>query len=349
MIPVEKLRSVTHIVSHENCADGMASAMILKHALPNAKVTFLQYDTPAHKALAPAPGMLFCDFAPYKERVAEFREAGTLVLDHHKTQKAVVESFGELGVFADETTEPGVCGAVLAFREVWLPLMKNGYDDGIMPVTVSDATVQQLQTFAILAGIRDTWQRKDARWQSACEQAEALGFWPVEELVELHPDAWGQKFALGPVLYARRLRSAGNCLDRSFNFMTGKGRRVKVFEGLRQSSDAAELAGDTADFVVGFGYTAEANMPKVIYSTRSHTGFDCSAFALAHGGGGHSAAAGFSMSIGPSTVQPYQLLQETLALYERFEEPWLKLVAEHKQDKSFEPIGAYDELRQSAT
>lgn len=124
-INAEKLQTIRTIVTHENCSDGLASAMILKSVLPGAQVVFLSYNSAAHKELSAIPGMIFCDFSPYVERVQEFIDAGAIVLDHHKYQKDVVEAFGPNGVFADETSNPGVAGALLAYREVWLPLVKS--------------------------------------------------------------------------------------------------------------------------------------------------------------------------------------------------------------------------------
>lgn len=330
MLPLEKLKAVKHIVTHENCADGIASAIILKNILSDAKVTFLHYETDAHILLKPEEGMLFCDFSPHKNSVAAFKEAGALVLDHHKTQKGVVEAFGENGVFADEKAEPGVCGAVLAFREVWLPLHKQRMSDGVEPANRSGLLMKE---FAEIAGVRDTWQRKDPRWLQACEQAEALTFWPVEEVLRLasEPDEWRHKLGLGPMLYKRRLQSAEKAIKNGVAFHTSKGRTVLVFEGLKQTSDAAELLGDKFDFVVGFGFTPEHGFPYLTYSTRSHKGFDCSAFAQAHGGGGHTAAAGFKVQLIQADPQPYTLMQHLMGAYESVEDQWLQVLAEKKE------------------
>jgi len=349
MLPVAKLQAVKHIVSHENCPDGIASAMILKNVLPDAKVTFLQYETPEHKGLVPEEGMLFCDFSPHKSRVVDFKEAGALVLDHHKSQEAVVELFGPNGVFADEKAEPGVCGAVLAFREVWEPLMKaTGIPDDFRPFIR-----ELIRDFATLAGIRDTWQRKDPRWIAACEQAEALPFWPIETLLDLAPEQWAQKLELGPILYAKRLKSAEKCIEKSFQFWTtAKQRRVVVFDGLKQSSDAAEMLGDKADFVVGLGMTVENNDPQIIYSSRSHTGFNCSAFALAHGGGGHTAAAGCKLPLMDTRLEPFSLLQHLLGLYEQVEDSWIGFVTQKQKEQKQDPelkvdyLGEYNKLLQ---
>jgi len=41
------------------------------------------------------------------------------------------------------------------------------------------------------------------------------------------------------------------------------------------------------------------------FSLRSHSDFDCAAFAARFGGGGHTRAAGFGVVLGPSDLQPY--------------------------------------------
>lgn len=125
-IELSKLQAVKTIVTHDNCADGLASAMILRDVLPKAQLLFLQYNSPDHLNLEATEGMLFCDFSPPAGRVEEFTKAGAVVLDHHKGAKDIVAAFGEFGVFADEKDDPGVSGAVLAFREVWLPLVHKG-------------------------------------------------------------------------------------------------------------------------------------------------------------------------------------------------------------------------------
>lgn len=147
MIPLEKLRQVTTIVTHDTCPDGLASAMILLDVLPKAEVVFCQYSTPLHKSMIAKPGMLFADFSPDPARIQEFIDQGAIVLDHHKTAKDTVLACGELGVFADEKEDPGVSGAVLAFREVWLPLVQRG--------RVEDLSSQQkIEREAILESYR---------------------------------------------------------------------------------------------------------------------------------------------------------------------------------------------------
>ena len=320
-VTLEQLQSVDHIVTHKDCADGIASAMILKDVLGGAKVTFLQHNSPEQKAFRAEPGQLWCDFTPTRERVQEFVEAGAIVLDHHKFARDVVDAFGGNGIFADETKDPGVCGAVLAYRHVWLPLeeaMSSSPGMGhARPYPVAEAI---LKDFATLAGIRDTWQKQDPRWKDACEQAEALKFWPLDVIVRAPLTSWpGLVQPVGQVLFAKNLEYADHLAQTAYRFVSSKGTRVIIFSGVSMSSDAAEAAGDTADIIVGFSYkTEESGKPILIFSTRSHTDFNCGEFCLAHGGGGHTKAAGFSVPLDlQNHPNPFEHFRQVLEAYQK--------------------------------
>jgi len=327
MIQLEKLRAVNHIVVHDNCPDGVASAMILHDVLPDAKITFCQYGTELQKTIPAEPGMLFCDFSPHQSRVGEFLDVGTLVLDHHGGPAGTVtKEFAEkgLGAFADEKLEPGVCGAVLAFREVWEPLTLEKYRQD----PALDAIRDYIRDFATLAGIRDTWQKNDPRWQQACEQAEAVRFWPWERVLATPWDKWrSELLAIGPVLFTRNMKSVERCLKGSFCFTTSKGRQVTVFEGLKQSSDAAEALGDSNHLTIGLAFFMEDGNPKLVFSTRSRGGFNCQTLALAHGGGGHLNAAGFSQILKDTDPHPFELAKRVMARYEKFEDEWTAITS----------------------
>lgn len=146
MIPIEKLRSVRVVVCHaypeRPCPDGVASALLLRSAFNelfdeesiDVEVVFVAHGDQL-EALEARPGMLFCDIAPPAARAKEFVEVGAIVLDHHATARPVVELF-EHHAFGDEEKEPGVSGAVLAFREVYEPIfrgMNGGRVRGLEP------------------------------------------------------------------------------------------------------------------------------------------------------------------------------------------------------------------------
>jgi len=144
MIPKSKLEAVTTIVTHKDCPDGVASALILRDALPDRRIVFLAHGSAELRDFPAEHGQLWCDIVPPRERVKEFVDAGAIVLDHHRGARDIVEAVAENGVFADEEAEPGVSGALLAYREVSVALGR------------ADA---RLESFAKLAGVRDTWQR----------------------------------------------------------------------------------------------------------------------------------------------------------------------------------------------
>lgn len=321
MIPLDKLRQVRIIVTHGHCPDGIASAILCHDVLPKAEVVFCQYGTAQRREMVAEPGMLFVDFTPEPSRNQEFVDAGAIVLDHHKGAKEQVEAYGDLGMFADEAREPGVSGALLAFKYVWAPR-----DRELRTIRVATAS-----EFAMIAGVRDTWQRESFCWSEACAQAEALRFWPIEQLLAIQDpfqagsDDLQSKLAIGPVLVARKEAKVKRAVDRAWRTTTARGTRLVVFEGISLTSDAAELLGAEADIVVGFGYEVEVGAHKLILSTRSHTTYDCAALAKHFGGGGHTKAAGFSklfeaMSLTyPIASNPYD---EVLSHVERFERGW---------------------------
>ncbi len=320
MIAIEKLNVVTEIIVHENCADGVASAMYLHDVLPNANIRFVQYGTEEHKNLEPKPGMLFCDFSPHPSRYQEFVDAGAIVLDHHATAKPIVEAFGSNGVFGDETLHPGVCGAWLAHREVWLKYK---------------AMTHQSEDIARLTGIRDTWQNKDSRWKEACILAEAFKFFPVQSWLDLKDPFeddlkdsltwWESRIETGAILVQKTAERVQRALAGGYHFTTSKGTRVIMFEGTTLSSDAAEAADQTADLIVGFDYMGlESSVASLVFSTRSHTTFDCATFCKLNGGGGHTKAAGFPVKFDlavQSTQDPYSTLELLLAQFEAQDPP----------------------------
>lgn len=387
MLNHEKLTAVQTIIVHDNCADGLMSALFLKDAYTQAglhpDIRFLQYGTEPYKALEPAPHLLFCDFSPFvpevevggrkvphPERLAAWVESGALILDHHKGARAVVEAFGDNGIFGDEGTQPGVSGAWLAFQNVWLPLyaerggwgpeklsdalyfkattlddltkqlendLSGNKDFHDEVVDAQDSSVLWASNLAVLAGIRDTWLNKHPRWREACVLGEVLRFYPnddwLEKVLPFHPGNrgfWNERLKLGNILWTKHEKSVAKSIEKSWRFTSGRGTRVLVFEGVRLSSDVAEAVDADFDLVMGFDYEVEApenatRIRKIIYSTRSHTDFNCMSFCKSFGGGGHTKAAGFSVVIDPKSPQlsrfahsqdPYSLAETLVWLYE---------------------------------
>lgn len=345
MISLDKLKSVKHLITHANCADGIASALILKDALPGVHVSFMRYDTQEHKKLAPEPGMLFVDFTPYipvdprTERRDEllirlWRGVGVLVLDHHPTVKDIVEAFGENGVFG--LNEKNECGAWLAYEHVWLPLREAGRAN---PPPAWDADMGVVKRFAELAAIYDTWKKNDPSFEEAGRQSSMLTFLPLRlrsEMKLFEALAFCKDEKLAAIIRERDLDAARKSLEEGASFTTSKGTRGIMFQGVAATSDAAEIQeqyevynesiqGDAiprsrsfTDLIVGFRYRVDAGKLQLQFSMRSHTGYDVGAFAKSHpGGGGHKAAAGFTVDVSPEvSANPYAVFRLLLEEWE---------------------------------
>lgn len=305
----KKLQQVKVAICHKDCPDGIASAMFLKDALPGIEIRFVQYGTPEWKDLTPEPNVLFCDISPGVDTYKGFVDAGALILDHHKGAEDIVKAFGDNGVFGDEIKDPGVCGAYLAYREVWRHFRVDA--------TVSEQVMAT--KVARLSGIRDTWQRQDPDWEEACQLAEAMKFfpeWPDRPFTK--PEMWAERIQVGSILINNTRRAAARALEDSHRFITAKGTKVAMFPGTRLSSDVADL--DTeSDLIVGFGFAGvKEGEVTLVFSTRTRKDFDCGGFCKTFSGGGHTKAAGFSVKhdVEAGGESPYNVIKRLLGQYE---------------------------------
>lgn len=306
MLDLNEISNVTEVITHAFCADGIASGMIAKDVLPNAEIRFMSHQTAALHKLPARPGQLFVDFVPPRERAQEFVDAGAIVLDHHRGSEDIVRMFGDRGIFADEEKEPGVSGALLAFRHVWKPLAEVGMKTIIRQQLIED--------FATLAGIRDTWQMESPLWMAARNQTDVLHFFAQEEWIEtLFGPVFHERMRLGPRLTEKFDERVKGSLKEAYWFDT-HGLRFVIITGVSTTSDAMNLVRDKADVVIGFLYRLEAPFihgsgdgagPKLQLSIRSRGKFNCQAFATVHGGTGHERSAGCKLSVGHYAANPY--------------------------------------------
>lgn len=314
---VDSLRNVKLVITHgNNCPDGIASAMIVGEAFlyNRPEIRALDHGTADKANLEAVPGMMFVDCSPPPERAQEFIAVGALCLDHHAKGSSVQDFVAAgLGVFGDEKKDVGVCGAVLAYEHVYRPL-RAGF-----PMLESEPLI--VKEFARLSGVRDTWQKKDPDWLRACEMTEALRLWGLERALTLgSPTHWrrelGFDLQLGEHLWARKCKTVTKIAEKAVHWTSPKGTRVAIFQGAKFSSDVAEELGALVDLVVAYDIVHEDAELKLIFSTRSRGVFDCGSLALAHGGGGHTSAAGFNILMTIDSPNPYKMVQDTIAKYE---------------------------------
>jgi len=305
LIP-KQLLNVKKLVTHANCPDGMASAMIIRDVLMELPVEFMNYNTDAHINQTIEPGIMFCDFSPHKDNVEELSKLDTIVLDHHKYAKDIVDEFGELGFFGDEKTEPGVCGAVLAYEHVWKPLKQLARSD--------EAKVAE---FARLAGIRDTFVKDSPDFIKACKQAEVLGFfdwkyWSQRRPCYLTSTEWG----VAEMLWDKKQSKCKSLAEDAMRFaLSGKQNNLTgaILQAGKDTSDVAEIlrAEEGVSLVIGFTYTTIDDELCMLCSCRSDDKIDVGTFAKFLGGGGHSKAAGFKLKVNINNdPNPYKLLMD---------------------------------------
>lgn len=335
-LTIDQIKQVKRVIVHGGrCPDGRASAMILKRAFTMLKqdvsIEFVVHNSKEHEELEPEPGLLFADFCVPHDKVDDFVRVGTIVLDHHAgkegANKAVCLRFVEegLGAFGDEETDPGVSGAVLVFEHVFKPVFMHTHpkfdpNDILNEYEMSVAAeLNAVENFAYVAGIRDTWQKKNnPLWIKSCEQAEALSFWPEDDLLDMGIP-WSTLMSIGPTLWKKKMITTQKVAERAFHWTSSKGTRVAFFQGTKMSSDVAEYLDDTVDLVIGYDITYENEKVSMQFSNRSHTTFDCASFAAAHGGGGHTKAAGFRIILDiENDPNPYKVAREVLEAYECF-------------------------------
>ena len=278
---------ITTIVTHKNatnpCPDGIASAIILSHVFPHESVIFLNQSSNDYLDLPAIPGMLFCDICPPKHRVQEFVNVGAYVLDHHAQSESIIKEFKERGIFANEVLEPGVSGAVLAYREIYE--FYFGKD--------------KTEKFARLAGIRDCWINSSPEWVEACQQACMLEFFGFEyfntPLIKFPSE---HDIKMGGFLYNKKLEKAKETAEKHIIFndeiaiATATGTEV---------NDVSKVIFEThseISIVAGFQHVVDQGNLKIIISLRSCGDVDVGMIAKKYGGGGHKHAAGFSISTG---------------------------------------------------
>jgi hypothetical protein len=322
-LPLDKLRAVKKVIVHGNCTDGLASAMIIQDRLPDVDLVFLQHSDDEYLDFPAEPNLLFCDIAPPEKRYQEFITADSLVLDHHKGSENIIRAFEENAVFGDEKLHPGVSGALLAFREVWLALAPEG--ELLRGPGETESRGNRVQHVAEMIGIRDTWQRLDPRWEEALLWHQTLSFYPKEQwlgsqhfhvgnnrskwFLSFTTEQWQDRFDVGRMLLEKNSQAVQRCIKNAYRFES-KGNRVYVFDGARCTSDVAEALDGQAEMILGFGYTFDEGKPQLRVSCRAHSHLNVAEFSKRYGGGGHTKAASFLFAQEPDGPNPYTQIEK---------------------------------------
>lgn len=303
MLTKEKLLSTKTIVAHGDCPDGLASAMILKNVLHNAKVVFVSHSFKEQNIKIPKEeGLLFCDITPNKELSKYFAALGAIVLDHHEgvKKKNLMEPFGDFGIYENG---PGISGATLAYKYVWKPLKERA------------RTRQKfVENFAKLAGTLDTWQDTNPEWETAIAQGEALMFYKPEYWIENHHACLRDtELSFGVELFQHKKEKIQKSIERAYLTQISD-----INIGILQNND--KIINFTSksikvDLCIGFSFACHLDDLKMNLSLRSEGKFNCFKLAQYFGGNGHENAAGCSIRLTPTHQNPYHLIENLVAKY----------------------------------
>jgi oligoribonuclease NrnB/cAMP/cGMP phosphodiesterase (DHH superfamily) len=295
------LKQVKKAVVHDNCMDGLASALLIQEALPDVELVFCQYGK-QQEELECEPGMLFCDFTPHRSRVQEYVAAGAIVLDHHVHARDIVEAFGENGRFG--RNEAGESGAMLAYEHVLKPML--GHD----PSTDDGAC-----ELAVLASVRDTWLKESPNWESALELHAILEAFPRTYWLG-NPKTFQPALSLlatgfGKQLRAERVREVAALAKTGLVLRVSKHGQLWALACAPHAlvSDLGEAARERGIVVlVNVALTVEQGRLKYRVGLRSDGSVDVGAIAKRYGGGGHRNAAGFETMLLREGEHPLHVL-----------------------------------------
>ena len=290
IISKEALNLITTIYYHGSCPDGITAREVLKYAFPDAK--FIPHYFNELKYIP--ENALFIDCSPKPHQAAACLANGCIIAEHH-------ESFTDMFVeYSDRypnqlifgENEYAESGAYLATKIV---NAVKGFD--FLPDSVHE--------MVRLIALSDTWQKDDPQFDLARMYAGYISFFSNDfnmNLTDLlNSDDIVRQF--GAVQRRKQEQLVNSSMRFEFNGFTF------AFINELNMSNAAEILRErhNVDIIVGFlvKYDKTTNRNIVIYSLRSkEDGFDVSKFCKTYDGGGHKAAAGFSV--------PYKICEDPI-------------------------------------
>lgn len=281
MLDATKITTINTVYYHGSCPDGITAREVLKYALKGVK--FVPYYFTELRFIP--KNALFIDCSPKDEQLEECLKAGCMVAEHHES---FVEGYNRLnnlypGQMMLGDNEKAESGATLALQIVEMLRGGSQHNEDIIELVR-------------LISISDTWKKDDPSFDLARMYAGYIAFFGNDFCESLRDLAKKEDVvrAFGAVQTRRQEVLAKGAIRTEEN-----GFKVAFINDLNMSN-AAELlrTQEGTDLIVGYivKFDDRLNQNIVIYSLRSkEDGFDVSKFAKANGGGGHKAAAGFSI------------------------------------------------------
>ncbi|MBM4123548.1 MAG: phosphoesterase [Nitrospira sp.] len=265
------------VLYHAECTDGFGAAWALWKRVPSAQFIPVKHGMPPPDSLA-GRHVLIVDFS-YERATLETisrHAASVLVLDHHITAQ---QGLADLPyVYFDQKKS----GAVLAWE----------------------------------------WAHEEpAPWLLQYVQDKDLWTWslPASREISAALASYPHDFTVWDGLRQKNLEAEGRAILRYENEMVGKIAAAAVLVSFHgetvpavQSSVLTSQVGERLSRGYPFCIIWHDRNGRRYYSLRSTAdGADVGAIAMAHGGGGHTHAAGFSVPLGPDGYAPLDPLADT--------------------------------------
>jgi len=265
---LDVLSKIKTVYFHGGCPDGIGARQILREYFEDS-VTYIPFYFQEMNEIP--KNSLFIDCSPKNLRMV--LEGGGIIMEHHDSRKeelvALLKEFPDQIVFGEGSES----GAYLAYCAV------NRHID-----------ISYCEEIVYLLAISDTWQKEDPLFDYARMVAGYVVFFGNDFNLSLY-----QLKGMEDTIRAHGLVQQRKQAQFAKDALKLPKLKVAFINDMNMSGAAEILRNDGFRIIVGFSLREDKGAPTVFYSLRSDATFDSGSFCKANGGGGHKAAAGFSV------------------------------------------------------
>jgi oligoribonuclease NrnB/cAMP/cGMP phosphodiesterase (DHH superfamily) len=284
------------VIYHANCWDGFCAAWLTRKAFGHIEGHAAHYGTPPPEVSGRVVYMLDFSYPREVMNTVATDARRLVVLDHHKTAQSALDGLHEPESGIDVWFDLEKSGGRLTWEWFWDHVFaQQAIDDRFWPLAVRRDRAPWLVDYT---------EDRDL-WRHALPETEA-----INAALRSHPldfDLWDQFAQKDPV---STLAYEGRAIRRREQQIVSdhvRNARIENFDGtwtvpiVNATTLFSEIAGELAK---GHPFAAcyfDRQDGKRQWSLRSaDDGVDVSEIAKAHGGGGHTHAAGFEQTCGRS-------------------------------------------------
>lgn len=309
----------THVIYHRADFDGLFSGAVCWHWLTKQgqDVELHGWDFGDPQVTVPYGHKFYIVDLPHEEPAAVSGDMFRVWIDHHKSSMEKVETFFR-SIKQPDYSPPGYrIDGVAACRLAW-----QWFAHG-EPGSVADLPVKQhyIDRCAVepdaltLAGEYDVWDKRDPDAEAFQFGLTTNGPWTPERLAHVffahdlgehvHPECApfvkdGRAAMRWQQAYARDV-----CKGRGYYVELGGNRYWAIASVHARNSSwfPNETVPEDANGLLCYRIEGDGQVKVSLYNREGCEDIDHSVIAVAHGGGGHKGACGFSMTLGQAIVE----------------------------------------------